>query len=143
MAFKFRLETSLRLAKQELDIAQGLLAEELRKLQKARGQRDNQTEILVQAFQGQKMACLEKPRDLSLWQQYSLEQKDKLIKYIKIVEEQEEIVIEYRERLVECRIKVEKFKRLKEKKMRLFYIQELKKEQTVIDEIAQNRTGRK
>jgi flagellar FliJ protein len=140
MVFKFRLETSLRLAKQELDIAQGLLAEELRILQEAKGQKDNQTRILAQAFQGQKKACLEKPRDLSLWQQYSSEQKDKLRDYVKIVEEQEKTVAEYRARLVECRIKVEKFKRLKEKQKSLFDIKELRKEQTVIDEIAQNQT---
>lgn len=143
MAFKFRLETSLRLANQELDIARGLLAQEIRKMQKVMEQRDNQAAILTGAWQGQKKACLQEPVNLGFWQKYSLEQQEKLHKYEKELEEQEKIVAEHREKLVECRIKVEKFKRLKEKKLRLFKIEELKKEQSVIDEIAQKRTGRK
>lgn len=137
MAFKFRLETSLRLAKQELDIAQGLLAKEIRKLQFLKEQRDKQAGLLAEALEGQKRACLQAPSSLALWQKYSLEQKEKLINHEKEVEEQDKIVLKQREMLIECRIKTEKFKRLKEKKLRLFNIEELRREQTVIDEIAQ------
>lgn len=143
MGFKFRLETSLHLADQELEVAQGLLAQEIRKMQKAIEQRDNQIEILTGAWQEQKKACLQEPLKLGFWQKYSLEQKEKLNKYEKELKEQQKIVAVHRERLLECRIKVEKFKRLKEKKLRLFNIEELKREQSIIDEIAQKRTGQK
>jgi len=141
MAFKFRLETSLRLASQEMDIVQGELARELRTLQIVQEQRDYQNLVLARAIEGQKKACLEAPQRLSQWQRYGLEQKEKLSENEQKVKEQEKIVKQYREKLVECRIKVEKFKRLKEKKLRLYAIEELKKEQTIIDEIAQSRTG--
>lgn len=137
MGFKFRLETSLHLANQELDIARGLLAGEVRKLQMAREQRDYQDRLFLRAQQGQKRACLQEPSILGVWQKYSLEQKMALLQREEEVEKQEKIVAEYREKLIECRIKVEKYKRLREKKLRLFYKEELKKEQAVLDEIAQ------
>lgn len=138
-AFRFRLETSLRLADQELDIAQALLAREHRKLQQLTEQRDEQEQILGKAWHGQKTACLQEPLHLGFWQKYSREQKEKLELYQDYVEEQQKIVNEYREKLVECRIKVEKYERLKEKKLRLYYIEELRKEQNVLDEIGQSR----
>ena len=141
MGFKFRLETSLRLASQEMDIVQGQLAQEMRILQKLLEQRDSQKRLFIRALEGQKTACLQEPQNLMLWQKYGVEQKEKLLQAEQKVAEQEKIVAEYREKLIECRIKVEKFKRLKEKKMRLYEIEELRKEQTVIDEIAQSRTG--
>ncbi len=141
MVFKYRLDTSLRLANQEMNIVQGQLAEELRILQKLVDQRDHQVRILSLAYEGQTRACLAEPMHLSSWQKYSVEQKEKLSEYQLEVEEQEKIIASYREKLMECRIKVEKFKRLKEKKLRLYYIEELRKDQVIIDEIAQSRTG--
>lgn len=139
MAFKFRLETSLRLANQEMDIVQGLLAQETRKMQEFIEQRNCQALNLAKAWDGQRNACMEAPYRLKLWQKYSAEQREKLIVCEKQVEKQEKVVEEHREKLIECRIKVEKYKRLKEKKLRLYFIEELKKEQNVIDEIAQGR----
>ncbi|HHV65645.1 MAG TPA: flagellar export protein FliJ [Peptococcaceae bacterium] len=139
MSFKFRLETSLHLAEQELDIARGFLATELRKLQELSSRRDRQAELLLEAFKGQKKACLEEPWSLSFWQLYIREQKEKLLQLIAEVQEQEKNVLKHREKVVQCRIKVEKFKRLKQKKFKLYYIEELRKEQAVLDEIASLR----
>ncbi len=141
MSFKFRLETSLNLADQELKIAQGLLAQETRILLNVSELRDSQSRLLTRALEGQKRACLEEPVNISIWQKYAGEQNEKLLKLQKEVEKQQKIVADYREKLRECRIKVEKYKRLKGKKMKLYSILELKKEQKAIDEIAQSRTG--
>ncbi|MCG1026415.1 flagellar FliJ family protein [Dehalobacter sp.] len=141
MPFKFRLEASLRLAEQEMDIEQGLLAQELRTLREATEQKDLQAQLLNAALEKQKIACLEEPQMLSLWQRYCYDQRNILLKREKEVEEQNIRVEKQREKLLECRIKTEKYKRLKEKKIRLFHIAELKKEQTEIDEIAQNLRG--
>lgn len=142
MAFKYRLEASLRLADQELDIAQSLLAKEMRILAKFKEDRDIQTEVFVQAIEGQKQACLGQPWQLSSWQLYREEQKRKLAEDEQEVLLQEEVVTGFRERLIKCRINLEKFKRLKQKKWKLYNIDELKKEQAVIDEIPQNQAGR-
>jgi flagellar FliJ protein len=139
MTFKFRLEASLRLARQELDIVEGELARELRIRQNLIVQRDDQAKILSGAQTGQKRACLSEPQNLGIWQKYCLLQKQILADFEQKVREQEKIVSKYREKLLECRIKAEKFKRLKEKKLRLYQIEELKQEQKVIDEIAQSR----
>ncbi|AFV02560.1 hypothetical protein UNSWDHB_2880 [Dehalobacter sp. UNSWDHB] len=141
MPFKFRLEASLRLAEQDMDIEQGLLAQELRTLHNLTEQRDLQTQLLNKAFEKQKIACLEEPQILNLWQRYCCDQKNILLKREKEVEEQNIRVEKQREKLLECRIKTEKYKRLKEKKIRLFYMTKLKKEQSEIDEIAQNLRG--
>ncbi|MGI6450285.1 MAG: flagellar export protein FliJ [Desulfitobacteriia bacterium] len=139
MGFKFRLETSLHLAEQELDIARGFLATELRKLQELSSRRNKQAELFLKALRGQKKACLEQPSSLKSWQNYSVEQKEKLLKLEAEVREQEKNVLKYREKLIQCRIKVEKLKRLKQKKFKLFYIEELRKEQAVLDEIASRK----
>jgi hypothetical protein len=116
MPFKFRLEASLRLAEQDMDIEQGLLAQELRTLHNLTEQRDLQTQLLNKAFEKQKIACLEEPQILNLWQRYCCDQKNILLKREKEVEEQNIRVEKQREKLLECRIKTEKYKRLKEKK---------------------------
>jgi uncharacterized coiled-coil protein SlyX len=54
--------------------------------------------------------------------------KEKLLQAEQKVAEQEKIVAEIQEKLIECRIKVEKFKSSR-KKMRLYEIEELRKEQ--------------
>lgn len=142
MAFKYRLETNLRLADQELDIAQNLLAKEIRILSNFQEERDIQAEIFIQAIEGQKQACLGQPWQLSSWQRYLEDQKSKLAEDEQEVILQEKVVMGFRERLIQCRINLEKFKRLKQKKWKLYNIDELKKEQAVIDEIPQNQTGR-
>lgn len=141
MGFKYRLETSLRLADQEQEIAQGLLAREMRTLNQIRQNRDNQADIYIKAVEGQKMACLNEPGSINLWQRYLTDQKNKLEQFEKEVTDQELITAEFRKKLIDCRINLEKFKRLKQKKWKLYYIDELKKEQAVIDEIPQSRQG--
>ncbi|NLP44336.1 MAG: FliJ family protein [Peptococcaceae bacterium] len=139
MAFKFRLETSLRLAKQELDMAQNLLAQQIRILLELRNQSSKQALLLERAWQGQRTACREAPSSLGLWQKYAEQQKKELLELNKKVEKQQKIVDEYRKELLECRIKVEKYERLKAKQKRLFYIEELRTEQKQLDEIAQTK----
>lgn len=141
MGFKFRLEASLRLARQEMDIAQGLLANELRTLQVLFGKKDIQNRILDEAFHDQKLACLKEPHHLGHWQKYTTEQHEKLKELEQRIREQELIVEERRAYLLESKIKCEKFEKLKEKKLKLYYIEELKKEQALIDEIAQRKTS--
>ena len=141
MGFKYRLETSLRLADQELEIAQSLLSKEMRVLNEIRKERDNQAEIYTKAIEGQKLALLAEPESISLWQRYLKDQRTKLEECEKGVANQEQVTAEYRQKLIECQINHEKFKRLKQKKWKLYYIDELRKEQAVIDEIPQSRTG--
>lgn len=137
MAFKFRLETSLRLASQEKDVAQGELAGALRQLQLLTDKRDEQAKSLLKAIASQKEACLREPSVLGQWQRFC-EDKKRILKEIEYqVGEQKKIVEQYREKLIECRIKVEKFKRLKAKNLKLYQIEELRTEQKIIDEIAQ------
>lgn len=142
MAFKYRLETSLRLAEQELDVAQSLLAKEMRILYKIKQERDDQAEIFTKAIEGQKLACIKQPQYLSLWQRYLEEQKNKLRKIEQDVILQEKKTIESREMLIRCRIAREKYKRLKENKWKIYQIEELRKEQVVIDEIPQSKSAR-
>jgi len=138
MAFKFRLEAVLRLAEQEMQVMQGELAQAFRALQKATEQKNAQALRLAQALKGQRQAAFEEPAALRSWQRYSLEQRGLLIKHEKEVEKQQKNVASCQERLIQCRIKVEKYKRLKEKKRLAYYKEELKKEQAMIDEVAQN-----
>ncbi|KUO65611.1 MAG: hypothetical protein APF84_14925 [Gracilibacter sp. BRH_c7a] len=139
MAFKYRLETSLRLADQELDIAQSLLAVEMRTLSKLQEEKHIQAENFAQAIEGQKQACLGEPLHVRLWQRYGEEQKNKLAQIEQEVLFQETVVKESRAKLIQCRINLEKFKKLKQKKLKLYNIEELKKEQAVIDEIPQSQ----
>lgn len=143
MGFKYRLEPSLRLAKQEMDLEQGLLAKELRILQEFGKQRDGQAYLLAEAMEGQKKSALEEPANLGVWQKYVLEQKRLLQRLEEELNKQENIVVLYREKLIQCRIKVEKYKKLKQKKIKIYNTQELKKEQAILDEIAQSKSGRK
>mgnify|MGYP000861101912 FL=1 len=142
MAFKFRLESILKLAEQKMKAAEGVLAREIRILQAINKQKDIQSCLLTQALAGQKAACLKNPQSLGIWQKYSREQKEKLLKLENEVQKQQAVVEESKEKLLRCRIEVEKLKRLKEKKLRIYNWEELKKEQNKIDEIAQSRVGR-
>ena len=142
MSFKFRLETILRLAEQELDVAQGLLAQQTRVLLDLQEQRSKQALLLERAWQGQRTACVEAPLTIAQWQKYAEQQKKELRELNKKVEEQQKIVEKYRKELLECRIKVEKYQRLKAKQQRLFYIEELRTEQKQLDEIAQRSVSK-
>jgi len=141
MAFKFSLETGMRLADQEMQVAQGLLAREMRILQEILEQRDLQAKVLLRAYEEQKKACLEEPVIIAAWQKYSLEQKKKLAELEIDITRQKETVLEFNKRLLQCRMKFEQYKRLREKKFNVYNLEELKKEQNIIDEIAQKRMG--
>lgn len=143
MAFKYRLETSLRLASQEMNVALGVLADELKNLHNIRQERDSKAALLARGLEEMKKACLGEPYDLRLWQEYLGEVKKTLLEYEDKVREQESVVAESREKVIRCRIKAEKFKRLKQKKWKLYNIEEQKKEQAAIDEIPQGRFNRR
>ncbi|UWG98326.1 flagellar FliJ family protein [Dehalobacter sp. DCM] len=141
MAFRFRLQTSLRLAEQEVDIVRALLAQEISRLRDMTDKRDNQERIFKQALAGQTSACITEPHNLHLWQAYTGEQKE-ILKVLEVqIEEQKIRVEEKRQLLVEHRIKAEKYIRLKEKQAKHYKLEELRKEQSLIDEIAQNHKG--
>lgn len=138
MAFRFRLETNLKVAKQKLDLAQTELAGQIRILQDLNESYNRQLEIYSSALESKKEACIKEPANLSRWQIYCLDQKEQLDNYQRMMLDQEEEVAKYREHLKVQKIEFEKYKRLKEKKWKQFWMEELRKEQSIIDEIAQH-----
>lgn len=141
MAFKFRLQTSLRLAQQKMDIVTSVLAQEVRCLQNIIEQRETQAHVVANALAGQTTAGLKEPQSLRLWQMYFQEQKERFL-YLESEEAKQRMrVEEKRQRLIEHRIETEKYKRLREKQLKFYQLEELRKEQTVIDEMAQLRVG--
>jgi len=141
MSFKFRLETNLHLAEQKRKAIEGILAQQIRTLKKIEKQKKTQAGLLAQALAGQKNACLTNPKNLDSWQKYSQEQYEKLLQLENELQKKLEVVEASKQKLFQCRIEEEKFKKLKEKQLRIYMWEELKKEQNVIDEIAQGRTG--
>jgi len=141
MAFKFRLEASLKLAQQKMDRALGVLSQEMRTLLEIQKERDRETEVLERALQGQAEDAMQNPRNLNGWKLHIVAQKEKIRLINERIRFQESVVEECRESLRECRILVEKFKRLKEKKWKEFLADEQRKEQAQLDEIGQ-RVGR-
>lgn len=137
MSFKFRLEVNLKLAKQELEKAQVLLAQEFDKLQQIEEVYQTEQKILRNAFQDQEKAGYHKPQTLGAWHTFSNYQKQKLEEIFLMMQKQKEIVLRQREALKYCKIKTEKFKRLRSKRWQEYYGEQLRKEQLVIDEIAQ------
>jgi flagellar FliJ protein len=141
MAFKFRLEASLKLARQKMDTAQGVLSREMRTLLEIQREWDRETEVLEQALRGQAADALRAPRNLNGWKLHIVAQKEKMRLIAERLSFQESVVEECREALRECRILVEKFKRLKEKKWKEYVAEEQRKDQAHLDEIGQ-RLGR-
>ncbi|MCL1917701.1 MAG: flagellar FliJ family protein [Peptococcaceae bacterium] len=141
MAFKFRLEASLKLARQKMDTAQGVLSWEMRVLLEIQRELDREIEVLEQALQGQAEDALRNPHNLNSWKLHIVAQKEKIHLITERLRFQESVVEECREALRECRILVEKFKRLKEKKWKEYVADEHRKEQAQLDEIGQ-RVGR-
>ena len=141
VAFKFRLEASLGIAQQRMDAAQVVLSQEMRVLQEIQRELDIEKDALKRALEGQGKDALQNPRRLSGWNLHIDAQKDKLNSIAERLSFQGSVVEECREALKECRVMVEKFKRLKEKKWKEFVTEDLKKEQASLDEIGQ-RSGR-
>lgn len=141
MAFKFRLEASLRLAEQKMETAQGILSQEIRVMQSIQMEYNKEAQVLEEAFSYQAIEALQNPRNLRICQLFIEAQKEKLKQLAERLDFQEAVVTECREAVKACRVNVEKFKRLKEKKWKDFVAAEQKKEQALLDEIGQ-RTSR-
>ncbi|MCL1790413.1 MAG: flagellar export protein FliJ [Peptococcaceae bacterium] len=140
MAFKFRLEASLRFAEQRMESAQGVLSQELRVLRSVQKEYDKETAVLENALISQRDEATREPRNLNTWKLFIDALKEKLRVIAERVSFQEAVVAECREAVKVCRIEVEKYKRLKEKKWKEFLAEEQKKEQAILDEIGQ-RSG--
>ncbi|MGI5901185.1 MAG: flagellar export protein FliJ [Desulfitobacteriia bacterium] len=138
MGFKFRLENVLKLSEQELKIEQVIFSKELRTLQVLEEQKNVLVYSWHRALEGQKKAGLSAPVILQNWQRYAREQKENLQKKEVEIQEQEKIVAECKEKLLDCKIKVEKYRKLRAKKFQVYREEELRKDQAVLDEIAQN-----
>ncbi|MHB1650881.1 MAG: flagellar export protein FliJ [Desulfitobacteriaceae bacterium] len=137
MVFRFRLEASLRLAEKASEEAQRRLAEETRKWQLCLQARDQQQDRWHQALEGQGQAGMAHPETLGLWQAYAKEQNKKLqIREADLVN-QERHKEERRSHVVEAHRELEKLKRLKAKQAQAFALSEQRKEQKVLDEVAQ------
>jgi flagellar FliJ protein len=141
MAFKFRLQASLKIAEQKMDEAQGVFGREMRVLQDIQKELERELDVLEQGLKGQAEDALRNPRKLNDWKLYIVAQKEKLKLIEQRLEFQESVVEECREHLKDCRVMVEKFKRLKEKRWKEFLAEELRKEQIMLDEIGQ-RSGK-
>ncbi|MDR2735981.1 MAG: flagellar export protein FliJ [Gracilibacteraceae bacterium] len=137
MAFKFRLEASLRFAEQKMESAQGVLSQELRVLHSVQKEYNKEVKVLEKAFDRQAEEALRNPRNLNAWKLFIETQKEKIRLIAERLAFQEAVVAECREAVKACRIEVEKYKRLKEKKWKEFIVAEQKKEQALLDEIGQ------
>ncbi|MGI6684001.1 MAG: flagellar export protein FliJ [Bacillota bacterium] len=137
MGFKFRLATSLRLAVQELDKAQGVLAQEIRKLQQMEEFYRIEQEIFLNALTEKNKACQYEPQVLIGWHIFCTNQKHKLDEILIEIQKQEDVILRIREDLKLCKIKTEKFKKLRAKQWKEYYAEQLRKDQLFIDDIAQ------
>ncbi|MHB1406736.1 MAG: flagellar export protein FliJ [Desulfitobacteriaceae bacterium] len=135
--FRFRLEATLRLA--ELALEEGLrrLALEVKRMQELQQERDVRVDAWTKAVAGQRLAGINTPEDLGLWQRYA----HTCVQFVRAKEKellgQEEKVKKCREELAEAYREAEKFRRLKEKQLRLFRLAEDKREQKILDEAGQ------
>lgn len=141
MGFEFRLEVSLRLAEQELDKAQELLAQELRKLWQIQEVYHEEQKISLSVLQEQEKACRYEPQALGGWHVFSNNQKQKMEEILVEIQKQEEVISRLREGLKMCKIKTEKFKKLRSRQWQEYCIEQLRKEQLFIDEVAQQCHG--
>ncbi|ADY54962.1 hypothetical protein Sgly_0599 [Syntrophobotulus glycolicus DSM 8271] len=141
MIFQFRLETSLRISKQMMEAAQGVLAEAIRELQKLSEKKSIVNNQYIEVIERQKKACLREPHQLNDWQRFSSRQKKQLDELETLEKEQEITVAKQREEVIRLRVEHEKYNKLKEKQYQAFLREELRKEQKVIDEISQRSAG--
>jgi flagellar FliJ protein len=135
--FRFRFDTSQRLADQVLEMAQRKFAQEMQRWQDCVRYCAIQQEYFKKALEGQRDAGLHSPEELRVWQIFVLEQRRRLRKREAERLEQEKIMEKARNILLEAHREVEKFRRLKEKQAKAFQSNELQKEQKILDETGQ------
>lgn len=135
--FRFRLEVSLQLAQQVLELKQKEYAREMQCWQAYLEACDAQRRRYLEALAAQREAGRRRPEELGLCQVYALQQSRRLEDWETKKREQELCVEKAREGLLEAHREVEKYKRLKEKQSAAFLKKELEKEQKVLDETGQ------
>lgn len=135
--FRFRLEASLRLAEQALEKAQREYAQEVQRLNTCEMACTLQNQHFQEAQEGQRDAAKNSPAELGVWQQYTVEHQRRLRQFQAELKEQEVIVGKARHCLLEAHRESEKFRRHKEKQAETFRLDELNKEQKVLDETGQ------
>jgi flagellar FliJ protein len=135
--FHFRLEASLRIAGQALEIAQREFAQEVRLWETLLKASEIQRECFDAAQEGHRDAGRHRPIELGLWQVFACEQQRRLLQCNSEVDKQELIMDDARRKLLEAHRDVEKLERLKEKQTKVFELAELQKEQKILDETGQ------
>lgn len=135
--FRFRLEASLRLAEQDLETAQRQLAEAIQRWQVCLQKRNEQEERFQAAMEGQREAGRLHPETLGTWQAFVLEQRRRLRRSEQDLAVQEGAMEAARQTVLGTHREVEKFRRLKEKQAKAFWLAELRKEQKTLDEAGQ------
>ncbi|WP_407307322.1 flagellar export protein FliJ [Desulfosporosinus sp. SB140] len=135
--FKFRLEVSLRLAEQTFKTAQRELAEEVRHWQVCKSASEAQQKTLLQAQEEQRNAGRCHPENLGMCQIFAYEQHKRLRECETKQIEQELILENARNNLLKAHREVEKFRSLKEKRLKAFRLAEVQKEQKILDETGQ------
>lgn len=135
--FRFRLEASLRLAEQALEMAQRELAQEEQIWKTLVEACKLQQEHFNDAQEGQRDAGRHRPMELGIWQLFASEQLRRLLQCNEEERKQERIVENARHILLEAHREVEKLERLKEKQIKAFQLAESLKEQKILDETGQ------
>lgn len=135
--FQFRLEASLQLAEQDLEISQREFAQEQQRWQACVRACAMQQECYKNAQEGQWVASKQQPEELGAWQLFALEQRKRLIARETERMQQELVMEKARQVLLEAHRDMEKFQRLKEKQTCAFRVAELQKEQKGLDETGQ------
>ena len=134
---RFRLEVKLRLAKYALESIQAVLALELKKMDELMASRNQQSDQLSYAIEGQRQASLNSPQSLGLWLTYVLSKQAKLQICEELLSVQKKNIEEVRNKAVEVYRELKKFERLKEKGAIAFYDKQLRAEQAITDENGQ------
>lgn len=135
--FRFRLEASLQLAEQDLEIAQREYALEVQRWQACVRACTIQQDRYQEAQEGQRLAAKHQPCELGNCQRYALEQWKQLIARETERLQQETVMEKTRQILLETHREMEKFQRLKDKQATAFRVAELQKEQKELDETGQ------
>lgn len=135
--FRFRLAASLRLAEQELEERQRLLADEIRRREEILARRDDQEKVYLEGIEGQRQAGCSEPERLGYWQKFCVDQLAKLRELDEELKQQTERVEKARQELFKAHQEKEKFRRLKAKRWLAFQLQEQRREQALLDEAGQ------
>ena len=135
--FRFRLEASLRLAKQALETTQREFAQEVLLWKTLVKACEIQQEHFADAQEGQRDAGRHRLEELGIWQLFASEQLRRLHQCNAELRKQELIMEKARHSLLEAHREVERFERLKEKQAKAFQLAELTKEQKILDETGQ------